>query len=121
MEDRVTVVAPFRECAGRVGPFRARLDALEHVRDRLRVVCVEGDSRDETRALLCEWAAEDSRVCVLACDAVRVGGERGAFCAAGACVQYGVGGCGPAMVGVCDDVAERYCVWAGAAGEFVGA
>jgi hypothetical protein len=68
MEDRVTVVAPFRECAGRVGPFRARLDALEHVRDRLRVVCVEGDSRDETRALLCEWAAEDSRVCVLACD-----------------------------------------------------
>jgi len=68
MDERVTVVAPFRECAGRVGPFRARLDALEHVRDRLRVVCVEGDSRDETRALLCEWAAEDSRVCVLACD-----------------------------------------------------
>ena len=65
MDERVTIVAPFRQREARVGPFRARVNALEHDRDCVRVLCVEGDSTDGTREALAEWARQDRRVCVL--------------------------------------------------------
>jgi len=58
----VTVVAPFRDCADRVAAYRDRICALSWAWDAVRVVAVEGDSRDGTRGLLYKWADEDRRV-----------------------------------------------------------
>jgi hypothetical protein len=65
---RVTIVAPFRSCADRVGPFRERVEALDYDRECVRVVCVEGDSTDDTWAQLQRWARQDCRVKALAYD-----------------------------------------------------
>lgn len=51
--------------------YRQRVEALEHPREQLRVVVVEGDSVDGTWTRLWEWAAQDHRVTVVKCDTGR--------------------------------------------------
>jgi len=64
----VTIVAPFRDCEGRVEAFADRVDGLAWEWEALRVVAVEGDSADGTRARLEEQACWDPRWRVVRCD-----------------------------------------------------
>jgi hypothetical protein len=51
-----------------VQEFVQRFESLDYSVDALRIVCVEGDSVDDTAERLEAWAAVDRRVTVVTCD-----------------------------------------------------
>lgn len=62
MTHNVTIVTPWRQRSREVQPYRARATGLDYPPSRLRWCFIEGDSTDETLALLAQWAGEDPRV-----------------------------------------------------------
>lgn len=60
----LAVVSLFRQCPERVDTYRKRFNALKWL-GPVDLVCVEGDSTDETPKLLDDWARTDARVHVL--------------------------------------------------------
>jgi len=67
----VVLVSAFRDSAATLPEFCRRVYALDWPEDALRIVCVEGDSVDDTLAQLSAWAQADKRVTVLRCDTGR--------------------------------------------------
>lgn len=67
MSANITICTPARDAAGLIARYRAQIAALVWPQERLRVLICEGDSQDDTAALLHAWAAEDSRVMVVHC------------------------------------------------------
>lgn len=67
---RVTIVSPFRDNAagGYIGRYIERVDMLDYPAESLRVVCVEGDSKDSTPHILLGWSINEKRVKVVTCD-----------------------------------------------------
>lgn len=61
----VTIVTPMRDCAPILEQYRSRLETLDYPAERLRFVVCEGDSQDDTLALLNRWAMADRRVTVV--------------------------------------------------------
>lgn len=64
----VTICAPFRDSDATLHTFIQQVTTLEHPAARLRVIAVEGDSKDHTRLGLTTWQRIDGRVAVLTCD-----------------------------------------------------
>lgn len=60
----LAIVSLFRQCPERVAVYRERFNELRWP-GSLNLVCVEGDSTDETPKLLDAWAKADARVHVL--------------------------------------------------------
>lgn len=63
----VTICAPFRDGVY-LANFIEQVDALDYPHAQLRIVCVEGDSVDDTWEYLGDWAQEDKRVTLRKCD-----------------------------------------------------
>ncbi|HYV99706.1 MAG TPA: hypothetical protein VE967_19760 [Gemmatimonadaceae bacterium] len=63
-KNRLAIVSLFRQCPEVVRRYRAQIESLDWA-ERPFVVCVEGDSTDETPDLLDAWARENDRVSVL--------------------------------------------------------
>lgn len=68
MSANVTICAPFRTSARTIHRFIDCVCALDHPLDQLRVICVEGDSRDATPQILGQWAHFHDNVTLLTCD-----------------------------------------------------
>jgi glycosyltransferase involved in cell wall biosynthesis len=62
----VSIVSAFRD--SEVWSYRDRINALDYPPECLRLICVEGDSRDDTWARLQTWALQDERVILIKCD-----------------------------------------------------
>lgn len=71
MTSNVTLCAPFRNNGLTLPWFVACVNTLTHPRDNLRVICVEGDSTDDTWEQLHRWAVADSRVTLVTCNTGR--------------------------------------------------
>lgn len=63
----ITIVSPFRDCSAEVNHYIERVEAIEFG-GMLRVVCVEGDSLDDTRQKLQMWANVAPWVSLVRCD-----------------------------------------------------
>lgn len=63
----VTIVSPFRDNGPEVDAYIERIDALDWPHNHLRLICVEGDSTDDTRDRLWMWAMEEWGVTVVDC------------------------------------------------------
>lgn len=63
----VTIVSPFRDSSAYVADYIKRVDDL-CFNGALRVVCVEGDSVDDTRLQLLAWSAAWPNAQVIVCD-----------------------------------------------------
>ena len=61
----VTITAPWRDNAEQVHGFAKMVEAQTYPLDHLRVLCVEGDSTDNTVDILRLWAAQNNQVTVL--------------------------------------------------------
>jgi GT2 family glycosyltransferase len=61
----VTINSPFRDNVDQVRPFARAIAALDYPPEHLRVVCVEGDSEDETLAVLKLWEKQNQQVTVV--------------------------------------------------------
>ena len=64
----VTIVTPMRNAEPYLLDYARRIGELAHPPDELRVIAVEGDSVDGTRAMVEAWAAVDARVTVVQCE-----------------------------------------------------
>jgi glycosyltransferase involved in cell wall biosynthesis len=68
----VTVVTPMRNAERYLIDYSRRIDELEHPKDQLRVVVVEGDSVDATVSMVTAWAeqmrGQPMQVSVVKCD-----------------------------------------------------
>lgn len=64
----VTIVTPFRDSGAIVPRLIEQVDALDYPKGKLRVICVEGDSVDDTRDQLRAWAQSSRRVKLVVCD-----------------------------------------------------
>lgn len=65
---QVTIVSPFRDYGVQLPDYVQRVQNLLWPAEALRVVCVEGDSTDDTWARLQTWALQDRRVSLVKCD-----------------------------------------------------
>ena len=52
----VTIVSPFRDCAAKVNAYFDRILSIQYAK-RLRIIAVEGDSKDNTYDALDSWRA----------------------------------------------------------------
>lgn len=68
MANNVTIVTPMRNAERHIRDYVRRLNSLGHPREELRVILVEGDSADATRAMAEVYASLDTRVTVVRCD-----------------------------------------------------
>lgn len=64
IKNSLVIVSLFRQCPDAVRRYRSQIESL-HWTGPLHVVCIEGDSTDQTPEILDEWARQDSRVTVL--------------------------------------------------------
>lgn len=67
----ITIVTPFRDEAGRLDAYFARLLSLDWPHDQLRYVFVEGDSTDNTFMRLATFLDVDRRGRLIRCDTGR--------------------------------------------------
>lgn len=58
--DRLTILVPARDAAQHVARFREMVEALDHPKEKTRIVFCEGDSADDTASLL-KAAVEEMR------------------------------------------------------------
>jgi len=64
---KVSLLLPFRDNAGEVPAAIRRVASLDFPPAQLRVICIEGDSVDDTWRLLTAWQAADNRVTLVKC------------------------------------------------------
>lgn len=68
---KVALVSAFRDSSATLPAFRRQVEALDWPWESLRIVCVEGDSVDDTRERLLEWWQADQRITILRRDTGR--------------------------------------------------
>jgi UDP-2-acetamido-3-amino-2,3-dideoxy-glucuronate N-acetyltransferase len=70
-QKHVTIVTPMRDSQREMDRYVRQVQGLDWPAEALRIVVVEGDSVDQTWALLQAWSERDRRVRVVKCDVHR--------------------------------------------------